>query len=111
MPWPVRWMNVVAEPGLDDQRAGNGVDRAARRSRRGGGHGRGLRFFQYGVELEKFRGGSPVNTVRVMSEQYPPIVPPKSQTTASPAPTSREPASWWGLAEFGPLPTIAKFTR
>ena len=55
-------------------------------------------------------GGSPVNTVRVMSEQYPFITPPKSQTTASPGPMRRAPASWWGLAELGPLPTMAKLT-
>ena len=37
-------------------------------------------------------------------------MPPKSHTTVSPGPMRRSPASWWGLAEFGPLPTMAKFT-
>ena len=35
-----------------------------------------------------------------MSEQYPCIVPPKSQSTTSPSTITRSLGSWWGLAAF-----------
>src|SRR5436305_7706929 len=38
------------------------------------------------------------------------MVPPKSHTTASLGWITRSLAWWWGLAEFGPLPTMAKLT-
>ena len=55
-------------------------------------------------------GGRSTTTVRVMSEKYPPTVPPKSSTTSSPARIAREPGSWWGEAPFGPEATIVNST-
>ena len=37
-------------------------------------------------------------------------MPPKSQSTISPAAITRSPASWCGLAAFGPAATMAKLT-
>jgi len=39
------------------------------------------------------------------------MVPPKSQSTTSPARITRLPGSWCGLAAFSPAATMAKLTR
>ena len=50
--------------------------------------------------------GSPRNTVRVMSEQYPCARAPKSITTHCPASSFVAPGTEWGLAPFAPHATI-----
>ncbi len=46
--------------------------------------------------------GSPTEKVRVVSEKYPPSLPPKSVTTMSPSSMTRSVGSWCGEAPFGP---------
>ena len=50
--------------------------------------------------------GSPTETVRVMSEQYPSTMQPKSRTSSSPGSIRRSDGRAWGLAPLGPAATM-----